>query len=548
MSNHHADTTSPSPSGLLNLDSHTYLVELCPMAAYAVRAPDGVIAWFNSRATELWGRVPAIGDTDERFCGAFKLYHPDGTYMKHCETPVALALHTGASVHEEEVIIERPDGTRVTVAVHIDPIRDKDGAIIGAINFFQDISEKKQAGRAKSLLAAIVDSSEDAIVSKNLDGVITSWNKSAERLFGYSAKEAVGQNILFIVPPDRRGEEQKILERLRRGERIDHFETIRVCKDGTTIDLSLTISPVKDDSGRVTGASKMARDISERKRLDQAVRENEERLRTFADQLETQVRSRTRELEFRNTEVLQQAEQLRQLSNRLQESQDEERRRVARELHDGVGQWFAAARMNLSKLEREKNTLSEAGRLSLAENIVLMEQAAGEIRTISYLLHPPLLDEVGLESAVRWYVEGFAERSKIAVTMQLDPDFSEGLPRDVALSLFRILQECLTNTHRHSGSLTALIEIKRASGEITLMVQDEGCGLKSELQADISSGKSSGVGLRGIRERIRHLGGRLEIGSRRKGTQVVAILPVADWIPSGALQQNKETGLPGITG
>lgn len=544
----HAHPTIQSPSDLLNLGNKAYLVELSPMAAYAVRAPDGVIAWFNSRAAALWGRMPAVGDTDERFCGAFKLYHPDGTYMKHCETPVALVLNTGASVHEEEVVIERPDGTCVTVSVHIDPIRDKHGAIVGAINFFHDISERKQAERVKSLLAAIVDSSEDAIISKNLDGVITSWNKSSERLFGYSVEEAIGQNISFIIPPDRRDEEQTILERLRRGERIEHFETVRVRKDGKTVDVSVTISSVKDDSGRVTGASKTARDISERKRLDRMLRENEEQLRTFADELETQVQSRTRELELRNREVFQQANQLRELSNRLQKSQDEERRRVARELHDGVGQLFAAAGMNFSELAREKTKLSEVGRQCLTENIKLMEQAAGEIRTISHLLHPPLLDEVGLESAVRWYVEGFGERSKIAVTMQLDSDFSKGLPRDVALSLFRIVQECLINIHRHSGSPTALVEIKRSPGEITLEVQDEGRGLPPELQADILSGKSAGVGIRGIRERIRELGGRLEIGSQRKGTRVVTVLPLAEWRLSDTLRQSNQTEAPGLVG
>jgi PAS domain S-box-containing protein len=169
---------------------------------------------------------------------------PTWPIAAHCDTRVALALETGTSVHEQEVVIERPNGSRVTVSVHNDSIRDQDGAIVGVVNFFHDISERKRAERATGLLAAIVDSSDDAIVSENLDGLITSWNRGAERLFGYSPEEAIGQNIRLIIPPDRRSEEE-LLDRLRRGEPIDHFETVRLRKDGTAIDILVTISPPK---------------------------------------------------------------------------------------------------------------------------------------------------------------------------------------------------------------------------------------------------------------------------------------------------------------
>jgi PAS domain S-box-containing protein len=649
--------------GLLNLGGRAHLIELFPMAAYAVRAPDGVIACFNSRAAELWGRVPVIGDTDERFCGAYKLYHADGTHMAHCDTPVALALKTGASVHQEEVIIERPDGSRVTVSVHIDPIRDEQGTIVGVVNFFHDINERKLAERVTGLLAAIVDSSDDAIVSKNLDGVITSWNKAAERLFGYTAEEAIGQNITMLIPRDRRGEEEAILDRLRRGQRIDHFETVRVRKDGSTLDISLTISPMKDAAGHVVGASKVARDITERKRVERAIaeqarlldlsfdaifvrdaadritywnkgasqlygytseealgrvshellctefpeplerivgqlaregrwtgelthtckegravvvasrwvldrnnhrnqdiiletntditqqkqsekalRESEEQFRALANSLDMQVRRRTEELERRNLEVLQQADQLRELSNRLLKSQDDERRRVARELHDGVGQLFAAIGMNLSTLDKEKSKLSPEACRSLSDNYTLIEQAMQEIRTISHLLHPPLLDEIGLESAIREYVEGFAKRSTIAVDMQLAPGFSQGLPRDFALPLFRVVQESLTNIHRHSGSKTALVGIHRSSAELTLEIKDEGKGISLELQGKVAFGEGSGVGLRGMRERVRQLGGRLDVDSDQNGTRIRVVLPVGNWTAPDA--KTDDSGKP----
>jgi PAS domain S-box-containing protein len=477
-------------SDLLNLGSQTSLIELFPMAAYAVQAPDGVIVWFNSRAAQLWGRVPALGDTDERFCGAYKLYYPDGTHMAHCDTPVALALKTGASVHEQEVIIEKPDGSRVTVSVHIDPIRDQDGAIIGVVNFFHDIQERKEAERTTGLLAAIVDSSDDAIVSKRLDGTITSWNRSAERLFGYSADEAIGQHITLVVPPDRRQEEMGILEKLRRGERVDHFETVRLRKNGTRFDVSLTISPVKDPKGRLVGASKVARDISERKRAEQTHKEAE-------------------------------------LSARLLQVQDEERRRIARELHDGVGQLLSAVGMNVSQILTEKGKLSPAAVRSAEDMRFSIERASAEIRTVSYLLHPPMLDEIGLPTALRWYVDGFAERSKMKLTVEVASDFPR-LVQDCELSLFRIAQECLTNIHRHSGSFTAFVRLSCVDEKVELEIRDEGKGINQEIQSKINSGASVGVGFRGMQERVRLIGGKLTVhpNPSGNGTSVLVTLPL----------------------
>src|SRR6202167_5412559 len=168
---------------------------------------------------------------------------------------------------------------------------------------FHDVTERKLAERTTSLLAAIVDSSDDAILSKKLDGTITSWNKGAERLFGYEAEEAIGQHISFIIPANRRDEETVIIERIKKGERLEHFDTVRIRKDKTPLDISLTVSPLRDASGKIIGASKISRDITLRKRIERELRESEDRYRTLADALDTQVQFRTRELERRNLDL-----------------------------------------------------------------------------------------------------------------------------------------------------------------------------------------------------------------------------------------------------
>jgi PAS domain S-box-containing protein len=365
------------------------------------------------------------------------------------------------------------------------------------------------------LLAAIVDSSDDAIVSKTLEGIITSWNTGAEHLFGYSAREAVGRHISLIIPANRSNEETVIIEKIKRGERIEHFDTVRIRKDKTPLDISLTISPVRDSGGKIIGASKIARDITQRKQIERELRDSEERYRSLADALDTQVQFRTRELERRNLE-------LRVLSGRLMESQDQERRRIARELHDSAGQTLAALAMKLGQIAQDaRNNPAQAKGVADAQSF--LQHLSQEIRTTSYLLHPPLLDESGLSSALDWYAQGLKERSGLDVDLRI-PEKLGRLPADMELVVFRIVQESLTNVHRHSGSKRASIRVAREVDKIIVEIQDQGAGMTPEKLAEIRS-QGSGVGISGMRERLRHFSGELIVESNSTGTRIVATLP-----------------------
>jgi PAS domain S-box-containing protein len=479
--------------------------------------------------------------------------------------------------------------------------------------------EPKQAEEITGLLAAIVASSDDAIISKNLDGIVTSWNNSAERIFGYAPEEAIGRHITLIIPPERHAEESDILNRLRRGERVDHFHTARRRKDGSLLDVSLTISPVRDSSGRVIGASKVARDITAQKQVERALRESEQRFRVITDAspimvwmsgtdklcyyfnkgwldfvgrtleqesgngwtenvhpedfdrcLQIYVGSfdarRPFEMEYRMRHHTGQyrwildrgvprhapdgtfegyvggcldihdqkeaAEKVRIADDmpRLMKAQDEERRRIARELHDSAGQTLTVLGLSLAQLVERAQVIAPELAKEGKEIEGVVQQLHRDIRTTSYLLHPPLLDECGLTSALNLYVEGLAERSDVAITLDVADNVGR-LPSDMELAIFRLVQECLTNIHRHSGSKTALIRVAREGESFRTEVRDQGKGISSERLLEIQS-HGSGVGIRGIRERIRQFHGEMKIESNGSGTSVIVSIPMPKEIRS----------------
>lgn len=841
-------------------------LDALPVAVYTTDA-QGRLTHYNPAAIEFSGEEPALGT--DGWCANWKFFRQDGSVLPREECPMHVALRGGEVEDGIEITAARGDGTKRSFKLYPRPIRDGAGGMAGCVNMLVDVTGQKQAQEINSLLAAIVDSSSDAIISKTLDGVITSWNGSAERLFGYSAREAIGQNMMMLVPQDRQREETGILERIGRGERIDHFETLRRRKNGTFVEVSMSVSPIKDPAGRVIGASNVSRDITDRrhaeralaetvrqqkalfhladylhraasmeeicesaldailealpsdrasillademgrmhftswrglseayrkavdghsawrpddpnpqpvcidniataeldpplratvesegiralafiplvsegrligkfmmycdqphsfsgkeielsltiartlasaidrKRSEEALRSSEaklqeeanalvnlnessarlwkirslrqgldemlgaviallgadkgmvqlldshsgvlsmvvhrgfdaqaedyfrkvgvspesasgralnlrrpvvlndvetdapyesirhiarsagyrgviaaplidtdgtamgmltthfaaphqpseqdmrrldlyvrqaadfirrckieealvksdERLRAMAENLDAQVRARTAELEMRNAEVYEQSERLRDLSVRLLQAQDDERRRIARELHDSVGQILTVLGLNVASLAMHSPALPSDVAETVEQSERLLDQLNREIRTMSYLLHPPLLDESGIAEALRWYIGGLSQRSNIDIDLEVPRDFGRLAP-DTELVIFRIVQEALTNIHRHSQSEMAVIRLARNDDRISVEIQDWGTGMSPEKLKAIQS-HGSGVGIRGMRERVRQLHGELSIESNADGTRVFVTFPAS---------------------
>jgi len=247
-------------------DQFRQVLDALPAAVYITDA-DGAITYYNEAAVRLWGWRPQRGQ--DQWCGSWKLYWPDGRALPHDECPMAVTLREGRAVRGVEAVAERPDGVQVPFIPYPTLLHDASGAVIGAVNMLVDITDRKRAEEYSQQLASIVESSDDAIISKDLDGIITSWNRGAARLFGYSADEVIGRPVTILIPPSHENEEPEILNRIRRGEKIGHYETVRRHKDGTLIDISLTVSPLRNSENKIIGASKIARNITDRRHAEQ---------------------------------------------------------------------------------------------------------------------------------------------------------------------------------------------------------------------------------------------------------------------------------------
>lgn len=250
--------------------------ENLPIAIYTCNR-SGEITSFNKAAATLWGRTP---EANEKWTGSHKSFTAKGEEIMPEKSPMARAVISGLAVENEEIVIQRPDGVRLYIQPYPLPLFDARGEITGGINTLVDITEKHINENRQAMLAAIIESSEDAIVSKTLDGIITTWNHSAEKMFGYTENEIIGKSIMTIIPDNRRQEEDLIIGKIKAGERVEHYETYRLTKYNTEIAVSLTISPIKNSEGQVIGASKIARNITKQK-------DSEESLLRYANNLET---------------------------------------------------------------------------------------------------------------------------------------------------------------------------------------------------------------------------------------------------------------------
>jgi PAS domain S-box-containing protein len=356
------------------------------------------------------------------------------------------------------------------------------------------------------------------MVIGGLQGELNYVNPAFLKVLGYTEAEVSSGKVRWdwLTPSEYAEADAKAVEQLRVSGKCDVYEKVYLARDGRRIPILIGASVI----GYAGGEPEVAAFITDLTPLKAA----QQALRAANEELEIKVTERTAEL---NAEVAdrQRAEKsLRELTGRLLRTQDEERRHMARELHDHAGQTLAALAMNLSGLQRAAKGKDPKILNLAAESQQLSEDLSTEIRTLSYLLHPPLLDEAGLTSAVRWYVDGFSQRSKIKVDVEI-PEELERLPRELELVIFRVVQESLTNIHRHSGSATAKICLSQTESAVKFEISDQGKGISEEKQQEMKAAKT-GVGVRGMEERVRQFDGTLEIVSDQSGTKVVGVLPV----------------------
>jgi PAS domain S-box-containing protein len=409
-----------------------------------------------------------------------------------------LALQKGHC--EDEGWRIRKDGSTFWASVTIAAIRDTNGQLLGFGNVTRDLSERRRAEialcRSEDRFHLMAEAVHDyAIFMLDPEGYVSTWNTGAERIKGYKASEIIGRHFSCFYSDEevRSGKPTRELEEAVKNGKFEE-EGWRRRKDGSLFWANVVITPVRNEENRLIGFAKVTRDVTERMQKERALRE---------------------------------------LTLHLLRMQDEERKRIGRDLHDTLGQCVSAMKISLDSLAASVQPKDPETGKQVSQCVQLAEECVREVRTISYLLYPPMLEEVGLRSAIHWYLEGFTSRSGILATFDVTADFGR-LSRDSELALFRVLQEGLTNVHRHSGSQTAHVRLSTNDGRAILEISDSGTGIPAQVLEEWGRSwqRAIGVGLRGMRERLSQLGGELEISSSDRGTTVSATVPAPELSPA----------------
>ncbi len=394
----------------------------------------------------------------------------------------------------------RADGTEFPIEASISHMTVGDKKLFTVI--LRDVTEKKKAEATIREMAAIVQSSDDAIIGRDLNGIITSWNAGAERLYGYSAKEVIGKPASLLVPPDQGDEERRILVGLRRGETTEHCETVRIAKDGRRIDVALTISPIKDADGNVIGSSKIARDITERKK-------ERAELDAWRHELELRVEQRTVELAVAHKQLQAQIEQRKRLEAEIAHAIESEQLRLGQELHDGLGQQLAGMCYMMGALKVKLDRASEPNAREAQKIEKLLQQSVEQVRNLAKGFYPVELERRGLFFALGEIAHTTEQTFRVRCTVKVDESDGVEPKGPPAIQLFRIAQEAVYNAVKHAKAKQITIQLATDGERTSLVVQDDGIGLPP------SASEAKGMGLRIMDYRARMIGAQFDL---RRGT------------------------------